>query len=342
MLNPAQTAEIKLKKPGLLKDHLSPSEHLKKPPIDDLIVFGQGPVIDVETREKPTEQTKQEDVNMWAKNIARAAGELKLAGVVRKIILTGGRTGGAGFLSEAELMKKILVEEYEIFENEIAVETKATNTLENFAYTLNSIDEEGKKEPQLHRTVGVLGADFHLTRIQLLAELFGLKNTQGFSAEQIFRLIAYKTGDSNLHQKLDRLLGLNDDLSAPESRLNWSDFQKLTTEEKAKQESKSTMRAEAHFERFSGEDKKGIVVRWAGEQRWTRGLKEIPTYWIGYLGYLKDDNRLLSLLQNQFSQELLTDLGINLSSPVEVIREKLLEYTKENKRGIPPKSWEKS
>ena len=105
--------EIKPKKPGLLAESLSENEK-KQTPLDYLLVFGQGPVLDSETKQGPEPQTQnvKADSILWMKTIARAAGELKLAGGVKKIVFTGGKTGGDNLPSEAQLMKDILVNEY--------------------------------------------------------------------------------------------------------------------------------------------------------------------------------------------------------------------------------------
>lgn len=323
--------EIKPKKPGILAELLTPNERFNQPPLDDLIVFGQGPVVNIETKMKPQADNAIVEVEAisWMKSISRAAGELKKAGVVKRIILTGGRTGGESYPSEAELMKKILMEEYGIPEEDIIVENKATNTLENLVYVLNAVD----KNPEEHKKIGLLGADFHLARIRLLTKLFGINNSQAFSAESIFRLIAYKSDDKLLHHLLDRRLNPNDDLSYPESRLDWHKFQELATDEKTQQPSKSALKAKTYFEEFSGEEKKGIVVRMRGENQWTYGLLEIPAYWVGYLGYLDDEQKLRTLLSENFSSEVLKGLGINPKAPIENLRQELLLYTKGPDKG---------
>lgn len=58
-------------------------------------------------------------------------------------------------------------------EEAIKIEDRSTNTLENFAYTINNnpylIDEEKK--------IGLLGTDFHVRRIAVLANLFSVVET---------------------------------------------------------------------------------------------------------------------------------------------------------------------
>lgn len=332
--------EIKPHRAGILRDVLKNEEKTEKPQFQDIIVFGQGPVIDGNTRTVPSGGTKGEDINLWAKTIARAAGEMKYAGMVGNIIITGGKTGGGGFLSEAELMRNILREEYpEIPEDEIKLEPTATNTLENFAYTLNAIDTDEKSHPGSHARTAFLSGDFHTTRIKELARLYGFSEPEVFSAESIFRLIANRTDDSNLHGLLDRMLSVNDDLSEPSSRIQLEDFQRLPSEAKRNEPSRSAMKASTFFEDLLGTEKKGILKRILEEKRWSRGLAEMPKYWVGYLGYLESDERLQKSLDS-LSDDMLASVGVDRTDDLNSARQKLLVYTQQDKREIPPTEWE--
>lgn len=330
-----QICEIKVE-PGILERNLSDNEKTQTPQVDDLIVFGQGPVLKSDTMLKPEPGAIQQDnaeINSWAKTIARAAGELKRAKSVGRIILTGGQTGGPNFPSEAEMMKKVLIEEYGISEKDIIMETKATNTLLNFSNTINLIDQMTKAAPDEHRTVGFLGADFHIPRIKMMAKLYGLDSQVSFSAEQIFRLIAYKTNDQALHSLLDKRLNIDNDLSRPNSRLNWQQLITLDQEELQKQQPKSTLSSPTFFEEQIGENKKGIYTRVRGENRYTAGLIETPSYWIGYLGYLNEP-RLRQALSKIDSKNL-DKLGIDPKLPYEQLQKQLIEFTTPEKRGFP-------
>lgn len=329
--------EVKPHHPGALRDCLSENEKKPSGKVDYLMVFGQGPVLDKETMDKPDPNKKEinNEAISWMKTIARAAGELKLAGATDKIILTGGKTGGENSKSEAELMKDILTNEYHIPEGDIILEDKATNTLTNFALTLNRIDSQVNKFDQQAK-IGLLGADFHLARIDLLAKKFGIKAEQAFSAEQIFKLIGQRTGDEQMVDLINKRLNPNEDLLPNDSRINWKDFQSLPSEEKAKQPSRSTMKAKTYFEEQPGIEgkSKDILSMFAGENRWTAGLLDIPEYWIGYLGQIENNERLMSILKNEnlIKPEELKKLDISLEETPEKIKQKLLPYTEEKRK----------
>ncbi len=289
--------------------------------LDYLLVFGQGPVLDGGTKLKPEagKADVKETAIAWMKNSARAAGELYLEGATKKIILTGGKTGGPEYKSEAELMKEILVKEYHVLESDIILEDKATNTLQNIPLSLNKIDSTTLPDGSKPK-IGLLGADFHLSRIRLLAQFFGIESNQAFSTEQIFNLIAEKTNDINMKQQIHLLLSTNEDLSAPNSRINWPD----TTGE-----SKSALKEVTLFEKQVGSEKKGIIDKMLDENWFTYGLIKEPKYWIGYLGYLQNNNRLLSILNaiDKSTPGLLSELNVNIQEDPDKIKEQLLKYT---------------
>lgn len=347
--------EIKPKKPGLLAESLSENEK-KQTPLDYLLVFGQGPVLDSETKQGPEPQTQnvKADSILWMKTIARAAGELKLAGGVKKIVFTGGKTGGDNLPSEAQLMKDILVNEYRINETDIIMEDQSGKTPENLARSLNVIDDLKIKSGN-NPSIGLLGADFHLPRIRLLAQLFGIDTKHAFSAEQIFKLIAERTNDQKMLQLIDQLLNPNEDLSDPDRKFALKDgntgsrtritdlqsFQELNSKEQAQQPSKSFVKAKTFFETLSGEEAKGIKYRMLGENWYSQSLLEVPGNWVGYLGLIKENTRLLSVLKqfnelfpNYLSENLKIHLDDSNQTAPEKIREILEPYRKEKRASL--------
>lgn len=340
------SVEIKPPRPGLLRDSLNKDNNERTKTkenggrqLDYLLVFGQGHVLDETTKLQPVVGSAdvKETAIAWMKNIARAAGELYLEGATKKIVLTGGKTGGnyKGLtkkgqvderMSEAELMKEILVKEYQVPETDIILEDNATNTLQNIPLSLNKIDSEqtGPEKPK----IGLLGADFHLSRIRLLAKFFGIENSQAFSAEQIFNFIAEKTNDASMKQQVRLMLNPNEDLSAPNSRVNWSD---------TSGNPKSALKSATLFEEQKGEEKKGLVDRLLDENWFTFGLLEKPKYWIGYLSFLQNNDRLLSILNfiDKSSPNLLRELGIDIRDEPENIKNLLKKYT-DAERELPP------
>lgn len=347
------SVEIKPTKPGLLAENLKPNERTQEQnKLDYLLVFGQGPVLDESTKLKP-EAGKigvQETAIAWMKNSARAAGELYLEGATKKIILTGGKTGGdyKGItkqsqqderMSEAELMKEILVNEYHVPESDIILEDKATNTLQNIPLSLNKIDSEQLSDSKKPK-IGLLGADFHIPRIRLLADIFGISDHKSFSAEQIFRTIAYKleksgndSGDMQkinearvIHQQLESLLSMNDDLSFPGSRLTTTEnIDQFQVNALKSQISHSTMLSPTLFETQTGKEKEGFREKRLLESYFTRGMMEVPEFWFGYIKFLNNDR--LTALISQTNDEILNRFGLKKDTPIEEIRKILDPYT---------------
>lgn len=75
------------------------------------------------------------------------------------VIVTGGN-GTDAKLPEAHLMKKVLVEEFEILEDRIIVEDLARNTFENLLFCKPLIKE---------KRVAIVTSEFHTVRTRLLA-----------------------------------------------------------------------------------------------------------------------------------------------------------------------------
>ncbi len=144
-------------------------------------------------------------LNRWGRQGALAAGLVLYLGTTDKLILSGGRTmpawaksvltdeQQADWPSEAELMKDIIVRRYgelylkkygEPIEDHIIIEDKSNETLENFAYTINSRPEIVTTEK-----VGILGADYHVRRIAALAHIFSIWESprSQFSAQELLR-----------------------------------------------------------------------------------------------------------------------------------------------------------
>ncbi len=325
--------------PGTLDKSISPDIKNNIKPVDYLFVFGQGPVLDTDTKAKPKdgEIAKTEAIS-WMITAARAAGELKLVGAANKIVLTGGKTGGALNRSEAGLMRDILTKEYGIKDKDIILEDKASNTLDNFALSLNEIDE--RQNGALHDTsIAVLTADFQLARARLLTDFYGLKIKNAFSSEQIFRFIAHLTNNNELHQELDRRLAIQEDFSMPESAYlpgDWETFIKMPLTEQGKQKTKSKIAPNAltEFEWQENEEGKGIRQRVEFEGYLSRGFQEVPEFWFGFLAKL-NDRLLTSAVQRiqKANPDLLTKFGITDQTPLATIREALLPYTMSPKDG---------
>lgn len=142
----------------------------------------------------------------WGRQNALAAGFALYKGITPEVILSGGKTIPSWALehldpiliqdwpSEAELMKDIILLQYgELYEKKykrpiedaIKVEDAATNTIENFSFSIN-------KDPKLimkGMKVGLVTANYHIKRVSLLANLFCIYGAQieQFSAQDILK-----------------------------------------------------------------------------------------------------------------------------------------------------------
>lgn len=276
---------------------------VKKPSLDAILIFGQGPVMEKESRKKAGEVAKEsgsEDINLWSQTLARAAAELYKRGATREIIIMGGKTGGNSYASEADLIAKTLRETYQIPENAIKLEATSTNTLENLVNVLNIYFDGNEK----YKDIGVLGTNYHLARIRLLMDLFNIQYKTAFSAEEVVRFAAREG------EKWD-----DKTLLEIEHRLDTVEAGKIPTEY-----------APGYFPQKEGTEKKDVLRRALEEDVWSRALLEIPEYWLGYLGRLGNGEKLKQILASQDQNILKEKFGIDVSLDNDVvIKEKLLK-----------------
>ncbi|HZE87673.1 MAG TPA: YdcF family protein [Methylomirabilota bacterium] len=276
---------------------------------NSLIVFGQGPVVDSETKIKAidnkTEKGK-ETVHFWGKGLVDAAAILHKNNTVGKIIVLGGKTGGEVYDSEAELVAKGLTEQG-ISQSEIAQETRSTNTLENLVNVCNDfLDKPGEAE----QAVDILGAPYHMTRMKLLMKLFAIPYNNVFASDEVVRAAARgdKKADEWDHKELseiERRLDIN-----AAGRLPVSDADKMIP---------------GYYDAKEGEERKTILRRVQEEEVWMRAMMEIPEYSLKYFAQIKNDKKLGEILENVeelFPGELVKQ-GIIPSDTYDTIREKL-------------------
>ncbi len=349
------TAPLETIQPGTLKKSLEGlSEPGKKeylpqfPQTEYLIVLGQG-IVDPKTGQKPTGKEKIDmALDSWSQTAGCAAGELYIAGMTKKIILSGGKPDDFN-VSQARLVKDILIKKYKVPEENIILEEESLNTLENYAFSLNKIDSLAKDFNK--DSVGILAVDFQIARARELAYFFGLKNPQAYSAEQVVKLIAQLTNNQNLHNFIDQRLDIVRDLSLPETRFQpaiynkdgtilkrseWEILQDPNTKREEKEalgtKSKTSSNAKTYYENQQGVEARGIVDRKRFEHIMTRGLLEEKRYWYGYLGLL-DEPRLRYVLNSLPPQEL-DFFGLRPDSHILQIREAFAPYRMdENKIG---------
>lgn len=334
-----QLAENVSIKKGALRDGLAnyPDPKIREnmikniPKVDYLIVFGQG-VLEKESLERPKGDAKVEVVaQSWMRMATAAAAELYLAGVVKKIVVSGGKTGGEMNKSEAELMADILTREYKIPAIDIVVEAESKNSLDNLAYSLNDINKKINEENQLYKktaiqykpkkfadvSIGLLAIKPQFPRAEFLTSFFGVDSYTAFSSEDVLNLIAHLTDNQPLHNLLGKRLSRDDDLSYPESRFAKGDWKKLITmswDEQSKLRSRSMLspNAPTHFEQQEGYEKRGIRLRAQFEDFLLLGIKREPKFAIGFWSKLNDsllDRRLKSVFVIKAELEKLNNSG---------------------------------
>ena len=82
------------------------------------------------------------------------------------VVVTGGK-GSETLPAEAQLMKRVLVEEYGIDEKRIIVEDQARNTFENLLWSKPLLPDE---------KIGIVTNEFHSIRTSFLARRIGIKH----------------------------------------------------------------------------------------------------------------------------------------------------------------------
>lgn len=287
---------------------LSPeAERSTKPP---LLIFGQGPVIDSATREKASgTNTKpgEEDVNFWSKNLAEAAAILYKKGATRQIIVMGGKTGGDQYSSEAQLIAKHLLQ-LGIPQADIKLENQSTNTLENIVFMLNRYFDSPESFSK-EQKANILAVHYHVLRVKILMELFGIPVQDAFSSDEVLRFAAR-----------DQEFWNNAQLQEIERRLNINNAD--------------------YYQNKMGTEAKPILRRHQEDDAFIRALLEVPEYWIPYLGKIQNPSRLHTILQNVHTlfPDYLTSLGIditNIQDESGTIKEEVQSKLSQVKRIVP-------
>jgi hypothetical protein len=153
----------------------------------------------------------------WCRQNALAAGLALYKGLTKRIILSGGRTirnhvkellpleRFENWPSEAELMADVIRSTYgELYfkkygydiEERISLEDSSTNTLENFACTVNKYPELLLDETQ----VGFLAVEHHIDRVAMFGQLFSLQGDK-LCAQKMLKAMKIAdefTGNENL------------------------------------------------------------------------------------------------------------------------------------------------
>lgn len=128
---------------------------------DTLIVFGYGPV------------ERDGRLNVYARLAALAAGTLLGQGATKRLLITGGRTGGDDLPSEASLLAGYLTRRFGVSPAQVVLEECARDTIDNLVFSANMLDAGGHADDRL----GFLALRLHGPHIKYLADLVGLEGT---------------------------------------------------------------------------------------------------------------------------------------------------------------------
>lgn len=234
-----------------------PQTEIAKPP-NPLVIFGQGPVIDKELKLKVLQGAIHtplggEGINFWAENLAKAASIMYEQNNDQQIIVMGGRTGGEDYDSESNLIANELIK-LGVPESAIKKEELSKETIENLI-NLDKMKIKGTR-------FDIMGAPYHIARIQVLMQLLDIPFDNVFSSDEVLRWNA--NGDKT---KLD----------AVERRLEM--------------DNKDYYAAKLGLEHISYRDKMLL------EDVLTRELLERPESWLKWVAKIDDPNKRKEILR---------------------------------------------
>lgn len=264
-----------------------PSEVTKSPEaeknsLDAILIFGQGPVLNKETRlradKSDTASSNEIDINLWSKTLATAAAELYKRGQTREFIVLGGRTGGEQYLSEADKISEEMIKNG-IPDSAIRREQRSTNTLENITNALNEhIDSTPK-----YKKLGILGSNFHIPRIKLLMQAFDIPFKSAFSAEEVMRFAARdsKSWDNSALNEIERRLDMSP--------------------------------GNTYYSDKKGEESKPVARKGIEEDVYSRALLTVPENWLVYIARIQNPDRMMNILAREDPQMLKAKFGIDLA-----------------------------
>ncbi len=346
--------------------------------IDALIVFGAGIRADKSLEKKGMGvPDSEEGSERWrlpivAKLRAVAAAEVYLTGSVLDVVFTGGAVMAHEGVqeSEADLMKRYFLhilanrKRKEIKDNlsnslghevsdeqkkelddeinqqvaeyideaakHVIKEDKATNTIENFSHTINHIEAD----PEKYRAIGLMSNEFHIDRIMLLAEKYMVDNGIPLGAESI--IVAKR---EKYRKLVEHYFNEEGNQEFRERVLSAFDEEESIAQIGAKFGPRYGLEHDALLSQTESRLGGSFKDTLDGEQRWTRGLKEIPEYWMQGLRFVENPERLRAILKGQQElSETLEQRGINLDEAnIDEIRHELEGID----RVMPPQEWAK-
>lgn len=198
----------------------------------------------IEEKRQDWQHTGHFALKRMGKQTALAAGLALYSGITNRLIVSGGKTKPAfadsllpkerlaHWPSEGYLLKDVISRNYgklyyekyqKSIDSAILIEAAATNTLENFAYSINKSPEPIFKDMK----IGFLSAKHHLRRISLLSQIFFLQGAEEslLSAEELFRkveLYRHKTAFEDLLKMRETKEDTSDLLFQKEGEKRWA------------------------------------------------------------------------------------------------------------------------
>jgi len=324
--------------------------------IDALIVFGAGirsdrDIARLKELDEYDQQMLQEPEARSRLRLTEAAKvrivgavEMFLDGQVRDVILTGGAVLKEQGIdeTEAELMKayfeKIIKKrwrselrtsyehdsleakqdaerveaevdrQWSEVEPHIILEDKATNTIENFAHTINHLNDN----PGQYDNLAFMSNQFHTERIIQLANILALKG-EGRPAESeiLNKRVKYETYIKN-----------NFDLEGNK------EYRERVLEGLTESERKVVAHYMLNANMESADQ---------GEKRWSRGLSDMPEYWLSNVQFINNIDHLRQILNGDpKASELMELRGVDVDTADIDDLKKVLAGVE---RKLPPEEW---
>ncbi len=256
----------------------------------DLLIFGQGPVIDVDTRNKPEAVIGSEaGPHLWLGTIAEAAKLLyhHQLSDTRNVVILGGKTGEDTYPSEAEVTIDAMIKgENAIPAENTRGEHSSTNTLENLVNYCNEV-LDNPDVPKGERT-DILVAPYHMNRTKLLMHLFDIPYRNVFSSDAVLLQAAQERGDEHAVTEITRRRDINAAARAPLS----------TTEQAYDEKARANGILVGYYDGQKGAEQKTIERRIQEEDLWAGALLEISDYSLPYFARIQDDDRLMRIMKN--------------------------------------------
>lgn len=354
----------------ILSDHDQEIEQTEEEkPINALVVFGFGIRSDRDLENMAMDnpeipRSERLRLPLGAKLRTVAAAELYYDGQVGDVIFTGGpvKKGEGVEESEAELMEKYFLhilanrkrgeilkairksgvnpdqqsEETESQINQyleqarehVTREDRASNTIENFSNTVNFLRDKREQ----YAIVGLESNKFHLDRIVKLA---GMHQTEGtpVSAEQT---VLEKHPE---YQKIvDHYFSTEGNERFREEVLNefGSEEENEQVQNKYFGYGEYARQGKAQAEARLGTSYKDYLK---GEKRWSRGLDEIPEYWMQGLQFINNDEHLLSILRAEQGVQEVLRARLQIEDIDQASMEDIRKALSETERVMPPAEW---